>query len=169
MVIRPYRTDDCAILAQIYYDTIHTVNAADYTKAQLDAWATGNVDLNVWNEYFLARHSFVAELDEKIVGFADMDDTGYLGRLYVHHRHQGMGIGKALCDAVEKAVNYLTVYEIVRDVMKIKCRTIERVAQNIIHAVKEQFPQIVEVECSVAKLAPPLGGKIGRVSVVLKG
>ena len=105
MVIRPYRTDDCAILAQIYYDTIHTVNAADYTKAQLDAWATGNVDLNVWNEYFLARHSFVAELDEKIVGFADMDDTGYLGRLYVHHRHQGMGIGKALCDAVEKAVD----------------------------------------------------------------
>ena len=72
-------------------------------------------------------------------------------------------------DAVEKAVNYLTVYEIVRDVMKIKCRTIERVAQNIIHTVKEQFPQIVEVECSVAKLAPPLGGKIGRVSVVLKG
>lgn len=72
-------------------------------------------------------------------------------------------------DAVEKAVNYLTVYEIVRDVMKIKCRTIERVAQNIILAVKEQFPQIVEVECSVAKLAPPLGGKIGRVSVVLKG
>jgi dihydroneopterin aldolase len=53
--------------------------------------------------------------------------------------------------------------------MKLKCRTIERVAQNIIHAVKEQFPQIVEVECSVAKLAPPLGGKIGRVSVVLKG
>ena len=72
-------------------------------------------------------------------------------------------------DAVEKAVNYLTVYEIVRDVMRIKCRTIERVAQNIIDAVKEQFPQIVEVECSVAKLAPPLGGKIGRVSVVLKG
>ena len=35
-------------------------------------------------------------------------------------------------DAVEKAVNYLTVYEIVRDVMRIKCRTIERVAQNII-------------------------------------
>ena len=72
-------------------------------------------------------------------------------------------------DAVEKAVNYLTVYEIVREVMRIKCRTIERVAQNIIGAVKEQFPQIVEVECCVAKLAPPLGGKIGRVSVTLKG
>ena len=72
-------------------------------------------------------------------------------------------------DAVEKAVNYLTVYEITREVMRNTCRTIEAVAQNIITAVKEKYPQIVEVECSVAKLAPPLGGKVGRVSVKLKG
>lgn len=72
-------------------------------------------------------------------------------------------------DAVEKAVNYLTVYEIVEGQMKVTQRTIERVAQNIINAVKSHFPQIVEVECCVAKLAPPLGGKIGRVSVTLRG
>lgn len=104
MVIRSYRSSDCPTLARIYYDTIHTVNAADYTKAQLDAWATGNVDLQVWDEYFLARHSFVAEMDGKIVGFSDMDDSGYLGRLYVHKDYQGLGIGKALCDAAENAV-----------------------------------------------------------------
>ena len=72
-------------------------------------------------------------------------------------------------DAVEKAVNYLTVYEVVSEQMAITQRTIERVAQNIICAVKSRFPQIVEIECTVAKLAPPLGGKIGRVSVTLKG
>lgn len=71
-------------------------------------------------------------------------------------------------DAVEKAVNYLTVYEIVREQMRITQRTIERVAMNIIEAVKGHFPQIVEVECCVTKLAPPLGGKVGKVSVVLK-
>ena len=72
-------------------------------------------------------------------------------------------------DAVDKAVNYLTVYEVVSEQMAITQRTIERVAQNIICAVKSRFPQIVEIECTVAKLAPPLGGKIGRVSVTLKG
>jgi dihydroneopterin aldolase len=36
-------------------------------------------------------------------------------------------------------------------------------------AVKEVFPQIVEVECTVAKIAPPLGGKIDKVSVTLIG
>ena len=39
-------------------------------------------------------------------------------------------------DAVEKAVNYLTVYERVREEMKVKCRTIECVAQNIIRAIR---------------------------------
>ena len=72
-------------------------------------------------------------------------------------------------DAVEKAVNYLTVYERVSEVMRIKCRTIECVAQNIIRAIRELYPEIVEVECEVSKLAPPLGGKVGRVSVCLKG
>ena len=72
-------------------------------------------------------------------------------------------------DAVELAGNYLTVCEVVREQMRVTQRTIERVAQNIIEAVKERFPQIVEVECTVAKLAPPLGGKVGRVSVTLKG
>jgi putative acetyltransferase len=105
MVIRSYRSSDCATLAQIYYDTIHTANAADYTPAQLDAWATGNVDLQVWDNYFLTRNSFVAEIDGKIVGFSDIDDTGYLGRLYVHKDYLGRGIGKALCDAAEMAVD----------------------------------------------------------------
>ena len=72
-------------------------------------------------------------------------------------------------DAVEKAVDYLTVYERVREVMKVKCRTIECVAQNIIRAIRELYPEIVEVECEVTKLAPPLVGKVCRVSVCLKG
>ena len=72
-------------------------------------------------------------------------------------------------DDVTLAVNYLTVYEVVREQMRITQRTIERVAQNIIVAVKARFPQIVEVECTVAKIAPPLGGKIDKVSVTLIG
>lgn len=72
-------------------------------------------------------------------------------------------------DDVRQAVNYLTVYEIVERTMQRTQRTIEAAASNIIEAVKEAFPQIVEVECTVAKLAPPLGGKIDKVSVTLIG
>ena len=72
-------------------------------------------------------------------------------------------------DDVTQAVNYLTVYEIVERTMKRTQRTIEAAASNIIEAVKAEFPQIIEVECTVAKIAPPLGGKIDKVSVTLIG
>lgn len=72
-------------------------------------------------------------------------------------------------DDVTQSVNYLTVYEIVREQMKITRHTIEAVAMQIIEAVRGSFPQIVEISCTVAKIAPPLGGKLERVSVTLKG
>ena len=38
--IRSYDPADCCTLARLFHDTVHTVNAADYTPEQLDAWAT---------------------------------------------------------------------------------------------------------------------------------
>ena len=72
-------------------------------------------------------------------------------------------------DDVTQAVNYLTVFEIVERTMQRTQRTIEAAASNVIAAIKEAFPQIVEVECTVAKIAPPLGGKIDKVRVTLIG
>lgn len=71
-------------------------------------------------------------------------------------------------DDVEQAVNYLKVYETVREVMAVEQRTIERVAQNVIDALYERFPAIAGVRCTVAKMAPPLGGKVRSVSVTLE-
>lgn len=72
-------------------------------------------------------------------------------------------------DDVTQTVNYLTVYEIVERTMQHTQRTIEAAASNIIGAIRAEFPQIVEVECTVSKIAPPLGGKIDKVSVTLVG
>ncbi len=72
-------------------------------------------------------------------------------------------------DDVSEAVNYFEVYQRVSEVMDIKQRTIEAAAMNIIRATREMYPQIAEVECRVAKLAPPLGGKVAEASVTLKG
>lgn len=72
-------------------------------------------------------------------------------------------------DDVTDAVNYLSVYELVAEQMKVTRHTIEAVAAQIIEAIRGQFPEVVEVRCCVSKIAPPLGGKVARVSVELKG
>lgn len=130
MYLRKYTPSDCAALAALFYETIHTVNARNYPQEQLDAWADGHVDLDAWNESFLAHNTYVAvqecvdadDIDSRasdstdtapgktggspanalIIGFGDMDDTGYLDRLYVHKDYQGRGVATAICDRLEE-------------------------------------------------------------------
>lgn len=106
MWIRRYEPEDLGQITALFYDTVHAVNAYDYAPEQLDAWADGAPDLDRWNGSLLAHHSLVAVEDGGlIVGFGDIDATGYLDRLYVHKDRQGLGIATALCDRLERAVD----------------------------------------------------------------
>lgn len=104
MEIRKYKQSDCRILTDLFYHTVHTVNAKDYTKEQLDVWADGKADLKKWNRLLQEHYSIVAVENETIAGFGDIDLTGYLDHLFVHADYQGKGIATAICDQLEQAV-----------------------------------------------------------------
>lgn len=91
-------------LAQLFYHTVHTINAKDYSKEQLDVWATGQIDLENWNQSSQEHYSLVAVDDGIIVGFGDIDRKGYLDRLYVHTDYQRKGIASDICNYLEQAV-----------------------------------------------------------------
>lgn len=99
--IRRYRPSDCKALTELFYQTVHTVNAKDYTQEQLDAWADGHPDLASWNASLLAHDTYVAVFHGVLAGFGDIDSSGYLDRLYVHKGCQRMGLGRLLCDRLE--------------------------------------------------------------------
>lgn len=105
MIIRKYKTEDCAEICELFYNTVHCINAKDYTKKQLDVWATGSVDLKQWDKSFCEHLTIVAKINNVIIGFGDMDKTGYLDRLYVHKDFQNQGIATAICDELEKSIN----------------------------------------------------------------
>ncbi len=104
MVIREYQPADCKELTELFYNTVHTINAKDYTKEQLDVWATGYVDLEKWNQSLQEHYSVVAVENKIIVGFGDIDKTGYLDRLFVHANYQGKRIATAICNQLESYV-----------------------------------------------------------------
>ncbi len=70
-------------------------------------------------------------------------------------------------DDLSKSVNYLTVYEVVKEQMAVASNILENVAMRIIDALYAEFAAISRVTVKVSKLAPPLGGKIEKVSVTL--
>ena len=105
MQLRPYKPSDCPAMATLFYNTVHTVNSKDYTAAELDAWATGSVDLEEWNQSFLDHITLIAEIDGILVGFGDIDHSGYLDRLYVHKDYQRQGIATKLCNELEARIS----------------------------------------------------------------
>lgn len=112
MIIRQYKENDCRALAELFYNTVHTVCADDYTTEQLDAWASGDVDFDEWNSSLSSHYSLVALEDGIVVGFGDIAAGSnevlgsmcgaYLDRLYVHKDYQKKGIASSLCDALEE-------------------------------------------------------------------
>ncbi len=103
MILRDYTPSDCKTLAELFFNTVHIINAKDYSEEQLNAWATGHIDLEQWNRSFLSHYTVVAETDGTVVGFGDIDNTGYLDRLFVHADFQHQGIATAICDKLEQA------------------------------------------------------------------
>ena len=104
MRIRRYRKEDCREIVQLFYDTIHSVNARDYTKSQLAVWAPeiDEINLVVWDKSLSEHYTVVAEDNNMIVGFGDMDSTGYLDRLYVHKSFQQQGIASKIFNELEQ-------------------------------------------------------------------
>ena len=105
MILRKYKPTDCKVITELFYNTVHTINLKDYSKEQVNVWATGNVDLEKWNDSFSKHYTVIAEIDDTIVGFGDIDKNGYLDMLYVHKDYQKQGVATAICNELEKAVN----------------------------------------------------------------
>ena len=104
LIVRKYHSKNCHKIAELFYDTIHSVNAADYTKTQLDAWAPKNMDLCEWDSKLSNNYSVVVEKDNMIIGFGIADETGYFDLLYIHKDYQGIGAATLIADNIEEYI-----------------------------------------------------------------
>jgi len=105
MELRRYKPSDCKEISKLFYETIHSVNINDYSNEQLNAWATGDINLNEWNKSFLSHYTVVAIDKAVIIGFGDIERSGYLDRLYIHKDYQKRGVATKICNVLESFVN----------------------------------------------------------------
>lgn len=104
MRIRKYKKEDCLEIVKLFYNTIHSVNAKDYNKRQLEVWAPEIIEINLkdWNKSLSEHYTIIVEDNNKILGFGDIDHNGYLDRLFVHKNFQGQGITSKICNELEQ-------------------------------------------------------------------
>ena len=106
MLIKSYEKEFFIDICTLFYETVHSVNAGDYSESQLEAWAPKDNDYSHLKTALEKNWTLVAIEDGVIIGFADIEDTGYLDHLFVHRDYQGKGVATALCNEIEEKGNF---------------------------------------------------------------
>ena len=72
-----------------------------------------------------------------------------------------------ISDNLSDTVNYQELYNLVKQEMALTSKLIESVAMRVIKAIHSRFSHVKKISVSIAKLNPPLGGKVEASRVVL--
>lgn len=136
MKIRLYQESDTPQIMQLFYQTVHTINARDYTPEQLAAWAPETASEANWRDKLSESICYVVEssvpsrasgqapqdrLADKedtiqIIGFGDLTPRGHLGHLFVHKDFQRSGVASLIMQTlIQEALNY-DLYKITAEV-----------------------------------------------------
>ena len=101
MEIRRYQRGEESAVWKVYYAATRESNARDYHAELIERWAPHDQDIGQWTDRLAHKNPFVAVVNGEIVGMAEIEADGFIDYFYVHPKHQGRGIGKALLAALE--------------------------------------------------------------------
>ena len=91
------------------------------------------------------------------------------GNTFIVNLEMDVDITKAgLTDRLEDTLNYQEVYDFIKQMMDIPSELLEHIAHNMAAKLMIQFETIQKLTLKITKLNPPLGGKVGSVSVELE-
>ena len=100
--IRNANPGDLTEMQELFVNTISTICKNDYSVDQINAWTSSIENIPRWNNRIASQYFLVADLDNKIVGYASLKNNDYLDLLYVHKDYQKRGIASKLYSEIEK-------------------------------------------------------------------
>ncbi|WAJ72398.1 hypothetical protein [Catenovulum adriaticum] len=78
LIIRKFKHGDEAELKELLLNTITRVNVIDYSPEEIQAWTGKVTNELIWQKHIAAINPFVALIQNTIVGYADLQDDGYI-------------------------------------------------------------------------------------------
>ena len=100
--IRLAKLSDLTEMHKMFVDTISAICKDDYSSEQIKAWTSSIENTQRWTDKLTSQYFLIAELDNKIVGYASLANNDYLDFLYVHKDLQRQGIADKLYSEIER-------------------------------------------------------------------
>lgn len=101
MEIRLFRQQDTDQIAQLFHETVREINIRDYSSSQIKAWAPDDIHFRNWAEVCSNRFTYVADEKGVIIGFGELEPSGYIDCFYCHKDYQRRGVGSQIYQAIE--------------------------------------------------------------------
>jgi len=110
--IRKYKPGDAERLWEIHDSAVRRVCIRDYTEQQVKIWAGEDPDAHDWRKKMDTIHPFVADIENRPVGYADLQADGLIDHFFVHADFQGRGVGSALMNTITASAQEQTIPKI---------------------------------------------------------
>ena len=142
MLVRAFKDGDEPALQAVFYSAIHIIAAKDYASEQLDAWAPHRPDWEAWTARMQALRPFVAEADGRVVGYADLQASGYIDHFFVAGKHARRGVGSLLMETLHTRAAELGLVRLFSDVSLTAEPFFERFGFSVVERKNEVIGQV---------------------------
>jgi len=79
-----------------------------------------------------------------------------------------LDLSKAIeSDMLEDTLDYADIFDLVKEEMAIHSQLLEHVAGRIVGKIKQKYPNISKITIRLAKINPPIAGKIQEAAVII--
>lgn len=100
MDIQPYCEGKAREVADVFYQSVHGIDASLYSDQQKEAWAPSPINYEQWAKRLRIKQPWLALIEGRVAGFIELDADGHIDCTYTHPDYQGRGVASALYDAL---------------------------------------------------------------------
>ena len=144
--------EDIPTLKDLFRETVTTVNRGDYTCEETADWASCMDSRARWKELIDGMHVVVSVApSDRIVGFAAINDDGYLHSMFVHKDCQGQGVATFLLGIMEEYAKRNGINEITSEVSITAKPFFERKGYTVITEQKVRANKLYMINYKMGK------------------
>ncbi len=100
--LRLAQIGDLVSIQALFVETVDQVCSGDYNAEALRAWISGASKADFWIDKLKSQYFLVAIHEERILGFASLENEDYVDLLYIHKDFQRRGIADKLLASIER-------------------------------------------------------------------